>query len=283
MRACVRACVCACVSSRKHGSTTGATKPRSPSSLPAAIQHVRFPAAPAVVASLSFSETHFPLMTFKTKFDFDHSSFELIQVSVTLQTSALHLMCMYRPPPSRKNKLTDSLFSEQFPDLIDTCNSLRGQICILGDMNIHYDCPDHPLTSKTLDLLYMYNFKQVATQSTHRRGHILDCIIIRSSDQIHLSSEVTDSLESDHLCVMSCFDVSVARSCPVYRYVRNIRGIDRSAFVADLETELVVIGHSLSADQYNVTLLGKSLHRRRRVVSRSFPCLTNTPLPLRVE
>ena len=164
-------------------------------------------------------------------------------------------MCMYRPPPSRKNKLTDSLFSEQFPDLIDTCNSLRGQICILGDMNIHYDCPDHPLTSKTLDLLYMYNFKQVVTQSTHRRGHILDCIIIRPSDQIHLSSEVTDNLESDHLCVMSCFDVSVARSCPVYRYVRNIRGIDRSAFVADLETELVGIGHSLSADQYNVTLL----------------------------
>ena len=40
-------------------------------------------------------------------------------------------------------------------------------------------------------------------------GHILDCIIIRPSDQIHLSSEVTDSLESDHLCVMSCFDVSV--------------------------------------------------------------------------
>ena len=80
-------------------------------------------------------------------------------------------------------------------------------------------------------------------------------IIIRPSDQIHLSSEVTDSLESDHLCVMSCFDVSVARSCPVYRYVRNIRGIDRSAFVADLETELVGIGHSLSADQYNVTLL----------------------------
>ena len=83
------------------------------------------------------------------------------------------------------------------------CNSLRGQICILGDMNIHYDCPDHPLTAKTLDMLYMYNFKQVVTQSNHRRGHILDCVIIRPNDQVHLSSEVTDSLESDHLCVIS--------------------------------------------------------------------------------
>ena len=69
---------------------------------------------------------------------------------------------------------------------------------------------------------------------------ILDCVIIRPNDQVHLSSEVTDSLESDHLCVISCFDVSVARSCPVYRYVRNIRGIDRSAFVADLELVLAI-------------------------------------------
>ena len=100
-----------------------------------------------------FRDTLSTNLTFKTKFDFDHSSFELIQVSVTLQTSALHFMCMYRPPPSRKNKLTDSLFSEQFPDQIDTCNSLRGQqICrpILGDMNIHYDCPDHPLLPRHL-------------------------------------------------------------------------------------------------------------------------------------
>ena len=47
----------------------------------------------------------------------------------------------------------------------------------------------------------------------------------------------------------------LAELCPVYRCVKNIRGIDRSACVADLETELVGIGHSLSADQYNVTLL----------------------------
>ena len=54
------------------------------------------------------------------------------------------------------------------------------------------------------------------------------------------------------MCVIYCFDVSVAPSCPVCRYVRNIRGIDRSAFVADLETELVGIGHSLSADQCTI-------------------------------
>ena len=91
--------------------------------------------------------------------------------------------------------------------------------------------------------------KSVVPDGIHQR------ILKEQCDYICKPSEVTDSLESDHLCVISCFDVSVARSCPFYRYVRNIRGIDRSAFVADFETELVGIGHSLSADQYNVTLL----------------------------
>ena len=71
------------------------------------------------------------------------------------------------------------------------------------------------------------------------RWYALDSVIIRSNDQVHLSSEVADSLESVNVCVISCFGVSVARSCPTYRDGRNIRDIDRSAFVADPVTELV--------------------------------------------
>ena len=74
-----------------------------------------------------FRDTLSTNLTFKTKFDFDHSSFELIQVSVTLPTSALHFMCMYRPPPSRKYKLTDSLFSEQFP--VSRFERVSGFVC----------------------------------------------------------------------------------------------------------------------------------------------------------
>ena len=110
---------------------------------------------------------------------------------------------MHVPPTTESQEQVDGQFVfRTVPGLNRHGNSLRGQICILGDMNIHYDCSDHPLTAKTLDMLNMYNFKQVVTQSTHRCGHILDCVIIRPNDQVHLSSELTDSLESDHLCVI---------------------------------------------------------------------------------
>ena len=52
-------------------------------------------------------------ITFKTNFDFTHTSFEvrsLMQASITLQHSTLHFFCLYRPPPNRRNNLTDYVY-----------------------------------------------------------------------------------------------------------------------------------------------------------------------------
>ena len=64
---------------------------------------------------------------------------------------------------------------------------------------------------------------------------------------------MSDGLESDHLCVLVQFDVSVSRPPPVHRLVRNIRGIDLVAFKRDLEAELCSLVNP-SADQYNAIL-----------------------------
>ena len=54
-------------------------------------------------------------ITFKTNFDFTHTSFEVVvvvvvQASITLQHNALHFFCLYRPPPNRRNNLTDYVY-----------------------------------------------------------------------------------------------------------------------------------------------------------------------------
>ena len=61
---------------------------------------------------------------FKTRFDFTHTSFEVVQASITLQHNTLHFFCLYRPPPNRRNNLTDSMFTEQLPDLLDYVNNI---------------------------------------------------------------------------------------------------------------------------------------------------------------
>ena len=73
-------------------------------------------------------------ITFKTNFDFAYTSFEVVQASITLQHNTLHFFSLYRPPPNRRNNLTDSMFTEQLPDFLDY--SLPGFVCLVGDMNI---------------------------------------------------------------------------------------------------------------------------------------------------
>ena len=100
-------------------------------------------------------------ITFKTSFDFTHTSFEVVQASITLQHNTLHFFCLYRPPPNRRNNLTDSMFTQQLPDLLDYVNSLPGLVCLVGDMNIHFDNPLQSLTKQTLSTLSLYGLVQV--------------------------------------------------------------------------------------------------------------------------
>ena len=105
-------------------------------------------------------------ITIKTNFNFTHTSFEAVQASITLQHNTLHFFCLYHPPPNRRNNLTDSMFTEQLPDLLDYVNSLPGFVCLVGDMNIHFDSPSQSLTKQNLTTLSLYNLVQVINEPT---------------------------------------------------------------------------------------------------------------------
>ena len=117
-------------------------------------------------------------ITFKTNFYLTHTSFEVVQASITLQHNTLHFFCLYRPPPNRRNNLTDSMFTEQLPNLLDYVINLPGFACLVGDMNIHFDKPLQSLTKQTLTTLSLYNLVQVINGPTQRCGHIIDWVIV---------------------------------------------------------------------------------------------------------
>ena len=124
------------------------------------------------------------------------------------------------------------MFTEQLPDL-DYVNSLPGFVCLVGDMNIHIDNPLKSLTKQTLTTLSAHNLVQVINKPTHRCGHIIDWVIVQPDNDIHRKSTVTDSLESDHYCTKSYFNVSVSKLSTLYRTARNTANIDRPSFIAE--------------------------------------------------
>ena len=49
-------------------------------------------------------------ISFNTNFYFTHTSFEVVQASITLQHNPLHFICLCRPTSNRQNNLTDYVF-----------------------------------------------------------------------------------------------------------------------------------------------------------------------------
>ena len=174
-------------------------------------------------------------ITFKTSFDFTHTSFEVVQASITLQHNTLSFyVCTDLHQTDETTLLT--MFTEQLPDLLDYVNSLPGLVCLVGDMNIHFDNPLQSLTKQTLSTLSLYGLVQVINKPTHRCGHIIDWVIVRPDDDINRKSTVTDKLESYHYCTKSYFNISVSKPSTLYRTVRNIANIDRPSFIAELSS-----------------------------------------------
>ena len=151
-------------------------------------------------------------ITFKTNFDFTHKLFEVVQVSITLQHNTLHFFNLNHHPPNRRNNLTDSMFTEQLPDLLNYINNLPGFACLIGDMNIHFDNILQSLTKQTLTTLSLHNLVQIINKPTHRCCHIINWVIVRPDDDIYKKSTVTDSLDLDHYCTKSYFNVSVSKT-----------------------------------------------------------------------
>ena len=124
-------------------------------------------------------------ITFKANFDFTHTPFEVEQASITSQHNTSNFFCLYRPPPNQRNNLSDSMFTEQLPDNLDSVDNLPGFVCLVGDMNIHFDNPLQSLTKQTLTTLSLYNLVQVINKPIHMCGLIIDRVIVRPDDDIH--------------------------------------------------------------------------------------------------
>ncbi|KAK2568581.1 hypothetical protein P5673_006515, partial [Acropora cervicornis] len=145
-----------------------------------------------------------------------YSSFEHLDLAISSGSTHLHLPSVYRPPPSKKNKLTVAKFMNDFSALLETIIISSGKLIITGDFNFHMD--DVPLNqdaSLFMDLLDYYGLVQHVSSSTHARGHLLDLIITKPDTFVgsHIDTSVSFTLPSDHALV-TC-SIAMPRPKPV--------------------------------------------------------------------
>ena len=96
------------------------------------------------------------------------------RLTLTYNKQLTNLIWIYRPPPSKKNKFSDSMFFDQFSDFLEHSDSLPGKTLLMGDFNFHFENVENKNSRKLHDIIDMFNLTQSVSEPTHNQGHLLD-------------------------------------------------------------------------------------------------------------
>ncbi|XP_070552124.1 uncharacterized protein [Ptychodera flava] len=127
-------------------------------------------------------------------------------------SQSFRVIIIYRPPKSQKNNSTVNEFLAEFSILLESAVPLPGHLIIAGDFNIHLDELNSPDTVKFMNLLHSMGLHQHILTPTHNKGHILDLLITRSTDELVHSVDVSNFMNSDHSLIR--FDLNLRRPTP---------------------------------------------------------------------
>ena len=98
----------------------------------------------------------------------DYRSFEAVEMRLSFDQVSVPIVCLYRPPPSKRNKLTNSMFLEEFSELLSQYASSRSEIVYIGDFNFHYDDCSDGQASRLRTMLSDHNLIQLVNVPTHK-------------------------------------------------------------------------------------------------------------------
>ncbi|XP_070196467.1 uncharacterized protein [Littorina saxatilis] len=199
--------------------------------------------------------------SFSDSLPFPHTTFEAVEMTVAT-TTTLTFLCIYRPPPNTKNKLKDSTFFDEFSQALDHYNVTSHSAIVLGDFNIHWDCPANADTKRARALLDSYSVDQVVPFPSHSRGHILDWIVTRPSDNLVSSLVANDHLVSDHTAIN--FVVNITKPAQKRKMVtrRKLRDIE-TLLDKHAPPSLCAVSERQPAPWFSEDITAAKIERRR--------------------
>ena len=176
------------------------------------------------------------------------SSFESINVLLSVASYTFRLIVIYRVPPSKKNKLSKSTFITEFADLLEESAIWSGKLVICGDFNIHWDNEQDSERKTFFSLLDSFGMSQHVTTTTHTDGHILDFLITRTDENVFKSCSVEEFI-SDHRAIianMNCGKLHAKRKEITYR---KVKGIDCTTFGEDIAASKLCHSTTVTVDE----------------------------------
>ena len=151
-------------------------------------------------------------------------------------SKSVRVFFIYRPPPSKVNKLKECDFTRDFSNLMECFPYITTSILVTGDFNFHVDDATDSSARNFLSLLESADLQPIVDRPTHIHGHILDLLIMRGGDDIVTDLNIDYSLPSDHFAVLCRLKLSKPSASKITVTSRKLRSINVEEFKQDVRS-----------------------------------------------
>ena len=177
--------------------------------------------------------------------NFVPTTFELLMCSSNTTGPSLLYVVIYRPgssPPSNS-------FFDELTNLFETIITMKSDLVIMGDFNIHVDDSSNQYGHRLLDLLDLLGLVQHVDKPTQIRGHTLDLVISRNDMPISNLS-IDPPFYSDHALVSFSLQLPLTKQChgTITKLTRNLNRIDAQRLKMDIQSSAIGL-HGLTTDK----------------------------------
>ena len=107
----------------------------------------------------------------------DYRSFEAVEMRLLFDRVSLAIVCLYRPPPSKRNKLTNSVFLGEFSELLSQYADSRSDTVYI---NFHNDDCSDGQASRLRTMLSDHNLTQLVNVPTQSAAISWNGVVVRA-------------------------------------------------------------------------------------------------------
>ena len=159
---------------------------------------------------------------------------------------SLYVIGLYHPPSSAINP-SNMTFLDELSHFIGDLRLKYSKFLIVGDFNIHVNDNSDTDAEQFIDILEVHGLQQLVNAPTHRKGNILDLILVSESLHNKVGNIKTGPFSSDHCWLYGQINTQKPRPPTHVIKYRKLDSIDISEFFTDLRFDF---NEDMSLDQY---------------------------------
>ena len=181
-------------------------------------------------------------------------TFECTMWRITAKNTSITLHGLYHPPYSLSNKITNTMFIDEFTDFTTRIIPEDNNNIFIGDFNLLVSDSDNNDSTIFNDTIEAMGLLQHVGKETHKSGNTLDSIISEIQGNATINTINTGPYLSDHCVVIATLKAKRSNPQTKVKLIRGTSKITTEQWCEELQPTNVLLTNNLEKSMSSLNM-----------------------------